>query len=261
MERLERLFGLFPELAERRDQLAKTMSGGEQQMLAIARALMSEPKILLLDEPSLGLSPRLVKDLFSALRKITETGQAVLLVEQNAHQSLRLADYVYVLENGRIHSSGTPAEIQEDEVDPAGLSRPRAQAGREARISSSRQRPAPEENCTKVDLLTHSRVRFSGIRALSARTRSVRWLVVCKAFTLVAVSSTPMRARSRRGRSRPLLHRRARSRLLRRPRKPTPAPPAAVSSIRPRARSKPSGKRRLLLGAAHHVVAELVRVL
>ncbi len=116
VERLERLFGLFPKLAERRGQVAKTMSGGEQQMVAIARALMSEPKILLLDEPSLGLSPRLVKDLFSALRKITETGQAVLLVEQNAHQSLRLADYVYVLENGRIHSSGTPAEIQEDEV-------------------------------------------------------------------------------------------------------------------------------------------------
>ena len=116
VERLQRLIGLFPRLAERRNQLARTMSGGEQQMLAIARALMSEPKILLLDEPSLGLSPRLVKDLFAALRKITETGQAVLLVEQNAHQSLRLADYVYVLENGRIHSSGTPAEIQEDEV-------------------------------------------------------------------------------------------------------------------------------------------------
>ena len=103
---LERQLTLFPRLAERRDQLAKTMSGGEQQMLAIARALMSEPKILLLDEPSLGLSPRLVKDLFAVLRKITEGGQSVVLVEQNVHQSLRLADHVYVLENGRIVQLG-----------------------------------------------------------------------------------------------------------------------------------------------------------
>jgi branched-chain amino acid transport system ATP-binding protein len=111
---LEKQLTTFPRLAERRNQLAKTMSGGEQQMLAIARALMSEPKILLLDEPSLGLSPRLIKELFSTLRTITQGGQAVVLVEQNAHQSLRLADIVYVLENGRIHSSGTAAEMQKD---------------------------------------------------------------------------------------------------------------------------------------------------
>jgi ABC-type multidrug transport system ATPase subunit len=92
------------------------MSGGEQQMLAIARALMSEPKILLLDEPSLGLSPKLVRELFSTLRTITKSGQSVVLVEQNVHQSLRLADRVYVLENGRVHSAGSPAEIQEDTV-------------------------------------------------------------------------------------------------------------------------------------------------
>jgi len=113
---LERMFALFPRLAERRDQLARTMSGGEQQMLAIGRALMSEPKFLLLDEPSLGLSPRLVKDLFSVLRKITQGGQAVVLVEQNVHQSLRLADRVHVLENGRIVRSGSPSEIEEDKV-------------------------------------------------------------------------------------------------------------------------------------------------
>jgi branched-chain amino acid transport system ATP-binding protein len=113
---IERQLMLFPRLRERRDQIAKTMSGGEQQMLAIARALMSEPKILLLDEPSLGLGPRLVVDLFSALRAITKTGQSVILVEQNVHQSLKLADYVYVLENGRIHSSGTPQEILDDTV-------------------------------------------------------------------------------------------------------------------------------------------------
>jgi branched-chain amino acid transport system ATP-binding protein len=113
---LERMLGLFPRLAERRGQLAKTMSGGEQQMLAIGRALMSEPKILLLDEPSLGLSPRLVKDLFLVLRTITRGGQAVVLVEQNVHQSLRLADRVHVLENGRIVKSGSPSEIEEDKV-------------------------------------------------------------------------------------------------------------------------------------------------
>jgi branched-chain amino acid transport system ATP-binding protein len=111
---LEKQLTIFPRLAERRSQLAKTMSGGEQQMLAIARALMSEPKILLLDEPSLGLSPRLIKELFATLRTITQGGQAIVLVEQNAHQSLRLADIVYVLENGRIHSSGSPADIQKD---------------------------------------------------------------------------------------------------------------------------------------------------
>jgi ABC-type branched-subunit amino acid transport system ATPase component len=113
---MEKQLALFPRLAERKDQLAKTMSGGEQQMLAIARALMSEPKILLLDEPSLGLGPLLVKDLFSVLEAIAKSGQSVVLVEQNAHQSLRLADYIYVLENGRMIRSGTQAEIREDSV-------------------------------------------------------------------------------------------------------------------------------------------------
>ncbi len=112
--RLEKQLALFPRLAERRNQLARTMSGGEQQMLAIARALMSAPKLLLLDEPSLGLGPRLVKDLFSILRTITEHGQSVVLVEQNVRQSLRLADRVYVLENGRIVRSGLAEEIRED---------------------------------------------------------------------------------------------------------------------------------------------------
>jgi branched-chain amino acid transport system ATP-binding protein len=113
-QRLDRQLTLFPRLAERRNQIAKTMSGGEQQMLAIARALMSEPRILLLDEPSLGLSPRLVSDLFAVLRRLTESGQSIVLVEQNAHQSLRLADHVYVLENGRIASGGTPEEMRQD---------------------------------------------------------------------------------------------------------------------------------------------------
>src|SRR5262245_25548481 len=111
---LEKQLAVFPRLAERRNQLARTMSGGEQQMLAIARALMSEPKVLLLDEPSLGLGPALVKDLFATLRTITERGLSVLLVEQNVHQSLRLAHRVYVLENGRMIRSGLAADMRQD---------------------------------------------------------------------------------------------------------------------------------------------------
>ena len=114
--RLASMLAMFPRLAERRGQLANTMSGGEQQMVAIARALMSGPKLLLLDEPSLGLGPLLVKDLFGALHKIKAHGQSVVLVEQSVRQSLRLADFVYVLENGRIVRSGTPAEIEADEA-------------------------------------------------------------------------------------------------------------------------------------------------
>ena len=112
--RLDQQLTLFPRLAERRQQLARTMSGGEQQMLAIARALMSEPKLLLLDEPSLGLGPKLVKDLFAILRAIARSGQSVVLVEQNVRQSLRLADHVYVLENGRVERSGSVAELEKD---------------------------------------------------------------------------------------------------------------------------------------------------
>jgi len=113
--RLAGVLAMFPRLAERRGQLANTMSGGEQQMVAIARALMSGPRLLLLDEPSLGLSPLLVKDLFAALHKIKAQGQSLILVEQSVRQGLRLADYVYVLENGRIVRGGRPAEIEGDE--------------------------------------------------------------------------------------------------------------------------------------------------
>jgi branched-chain amino acid transport system ATP-binding protein len=113
-DQLERQFALFPKLAERRNQIARTMSGGEQQMLAIGRALMSQPKMLLLDEPSLGLSPLLVKDLFAILRRVIAAGQSIVLVEQNAHHSLKLADYVYILENGRIVRSGSAADIVKD---------------------------------------------------------------------------------------------------------------------------------------------------
>ncbi len=109
---LERMFALFPRLRERRERRAGTLSGGEQQMLAIARALMSRPKLLLLDEPSLGLAPLVVKQIFAAVRDINaKQGMTVLLVEQNAHHALKLAHRGYVMQTGRIVLSGTGAEL------------------------------------------------------------------------------------------------------------------------------------------------------
>jgi branched-chain amino acid transport system ATP-binding protein len=108
---MERVFSLFPRLAERRDQLGGTMSGGEQQMLAIARGLMGNPRLLLLDEPSLGLSPLLVKNIFATIQEVNRQGTTILLVEQNVYQSLRIAHRAYVLETGRVVLSGTGAEL------------------------------------------------------------------------------------------------------------------------------------------------------
>ncbi|WP_213760681.1 ABC transporter ATP-binding protein [Klebsiella aerogenes] len=106
-----RMYQLFPRLEERRAPRAMTLSGGEQQMLAIARALMSRPKLLLLDEPSLGLAPLVVKQIFSVLRELTDQGMTLLLVEQNAHHALKLANRAYVLVNGEIRLSGSGAEL------------------------------------------------------------------------------------------------------------------------------------------------------
>ena len=106
-----RMYQLFQRLEERRAQRAMTLSGGEQQMLAIARALMSRPKLLLLDEPSLGLAPLVVKQIFSVLRELTAQGMTLLLVEQNAHHALKLANRAYVLVNGEIRLSGSGAEL------------------------------------------------------------------------------------------------------------------------------------------------------
>jgi branched-chain amino acid transport system ATP-binding protein len=108
---LEKSFALFPRLRERMDQHAGTMSGGEQQMLAIARGLMAEPVLLILDEPSLGLSPLLVEEMFTLIRELRDGGLAVLLVEQNVGQSLEIADRAYVLENGSVRFSGLPGEL------------------------------------------------------------------------------------------------------------------------------------------------------
>ena len=108
---VERSFKLFPRLRERSRQLAGTLSGGEQQMLAIGRGLMAEPRLLILDEPSLGLSPLLVEELFALIRELRDGGLAVLLVEQNVGQSLEVVDRAYVLENGAIRFSGLPSEL------------------------------------------------------------------------------------------------------------------------------------------------------
>jgi branched-chain amino acid transport system ATP-binding protein len=106
-----RSFELFPILAERRTQVAGTLSGGEQQMLAVARALMSRPKLMLLDEPSLGLAPQVVERIFAVLREVNEGGVALLLVEQNAHKALQLAHRAYVLETGAVVMRGTGKEL------------------------------------------------------------------------------------------------------------------------------------------------------
>jgi branched-chain amino acid transport system ATP-binding protein len=107
----ERVYALFPILAERRLQVAGTLSGGEQQMLAVGRALMSRPKLMLLDEPSLGLAPQVVERIFSVLREVNAGGVALLLVEQNAHKALQLAHRAYVLETGGIVMQGTGREL------------------------------------------------------------------------------------------------------------------------------------------------------
>jgi branched-chain amino acid transport system ATP-binding protein len=108
---LDKVFHIFPRLKERRTQLAGTMSGGEQQMLAIGRGLMAEPRLLILDEPSLGLSPRLVEEMFVMIDQLHQQGLAILLVEQNVAQSLEIADRAYVMENGTIRFSGTPKQL------------------------------------------------------------------------------------------------------------------------------------------------------
>jgi len=121
-ETLNWVFDLFPVLSERQEQIASTLSGGEQQMLALGRGLMTNPRLLMLDEPSLGLAPSIVKDVFEMIESLHEEGITVLLVEQNAMQALKLADYGYVLESAELAVEGTAAELREmDEVRQAYL--------------------------------------------------------------------------------------------------------------------------------------------
>ena len=111
---LDRVLEIFPKLRERIEQLAGTLSGGEQQMVAIGRGLMSDPKVLLLDEPSLGLSPLLVEQMFALIKQINETGLSLILVEQNVIQSLAIADRAYVIEEGSVTLSGAAADLREN---------------------------------------------------------------------------------------------------------------------------------------------------
>ena len=113
---IERLFARFPRLKERAAQLAGTLSGGEQQMLAVARALMSRPKLLLMDEPSLGLAPLVVEEIFAIIAELHREGATIFLVEQNAHMALKVAQRFYLMEQGRVTFSGDPGSLAEDEV-------------------------------------------------------------------------------------------------------------------------------------------------
>ncbi len=111
----ERIFGMFPRLAERRGQIAGTLSGGEQQMLAIGRAIMSRPKLIMFDEPSLGLAPNIVEQVFTIIDNIRKAGTTVLMVEQNAYSALEMCDYAYLLETGAVVLSGSGKELIDDE--------------------------------------------------------------------------------------------------------------------------------------------------
>ena len=113
---IDRMFDRFPPLRERVGQLAGTLSGGEQQMLAVARALMSRPRLLLMDEPSVGLAPLVVAEIFAIVRQLHAEGVSIFLVEQNAHMALKVAQHFYLMEQGRVSFSGTPGQLAEDDV-------------------------------------------------------------------------------------------------------------------------------------------------
>jgi branched-chain amino acid transport system ATP-binding protein len=115
-EDIDRMYTRFPRLRERSEQLAGTLSGGEQQMLAVARALMSRPRLLLMDEPSLGLAPMVVADIFRIIAELNRDGTSIFLVEQNAHMALQVAHHFYLIEQGKVTFDGTPGELAEDEV-------------------------------------------------------------------------------------------------------------------------------------------------
>ena len=112
---LKRVYSIFPRLQERRNQIAETLSGGEQQMVAVGRALMQDPQLIMFDEPSLGLAPLMVQEVFNVIQELHSQGLTIFLVEQNVHQTLKVADYCYVMENGRIVGQGTGKELEADQ--------------------------------------------------------------------------------------------------------------------------------------------------
>ncbi len=140
---LDEVFDLFPRLAQRKNQAGGTMSGGEQQMLAIGRALMTQPKVLLLDEPSMGLAPVLVTQIFSIVQEINRRGTTVLLVEQNAQQALQVADRAYVLETGKIVKSAAAGQLLDDPEVRAAYLGGGAQSGRNGGHRTSPPGPSP----------------------------------------------------------------------------------------------------------------------
>ena len=114
-QNLKRIYSIFPRLEERRSQTAETLSGGEQQMVAIGRALMQDPQVIMFDEPSLGLAPIMVQEVFKVIQELHREGLTIFLVEQNVHQTLKVADYCYVMENGRIVGQGTGKDLEADQ--------------------------------------------------------------------------------------------------------------------------------------------------
>ena len=114
-QNLKRIYSIFPRLEERRTQTAETLSGGEQQMVAIGRALMQDPQVIMFDEPSLGLAPIMVQEVFKVIQELHREGLTIFLVEQNVHQTLKVADYCYVMENGRIVGQGTGKDLEADQ--------------------------------------------------------------------------------------------------------------------------------------------------
>ena len=173
-ENLQRVLTLFPRLAERMGQLARTMSGGERQMVAIGRALMSSPEILLLDEPSLGLSPLVCGELFQALSRIKDLGVGVLLVEQNARQGLAIAGRGYLIENGRIVGEGAAAMLQDDPAVRRAYLGGDARCGQRAgcarasrAVPEQRQRGAGRDACGPVRSRVVSLSPRATLRSLS----------------------------------------------------------------------------------------------